>query len=93
LRIYVVVRHGRDEKLANYIVMEYWPLNLYEHIRSREYRSKNNRHKFKIALDIAKGLTFLHQNKIIHCDMHSGNVLHNPAGEKVSRFCLSVFTV
>ena len=28
-----------------------------------------------IALDIAQGLQFLHQHHIIHCDMHSGNVL------------------
>lgn len=65
--------------------MEFYPFNLREHILSREYKTKDNLHKLNIALDIAKGLEFLHDKQIIHCDVHSGNVLYNPERGKVRR--------
>lgn len=68
---------------SNFIVMELYPYSLYKYIRSKEYKSKGNLRKLNIALDVAKGLSFLHANQIIHCDVHSGNVLYDPDRGKV----------
>ena len=50
-------------------------LHKYIHTNKAYYLKISWTEKIKIALDIAQGLQFLHQNHIIHCDMHSGNVL------------------
>jgi len=65
--------------------MKFYPLSIHEyiHMRKDEYKKKSDVHKLKIALDIAKGLAFLHENKIVHRDLHSGNVLFVPKTEKV----------
>ena len=79
----------RDENFANYIIMEFHPFSLYEYLRSKEYAVMDYGRQLSIAIDIANGLTFLHQSKIIHCDMHSGNVLYNPkVGDHPSRSAL-----
>ncbi|RUS26076.1 kinase-like domain-containing protein, partial [Jimgerdemannia flammicorona] len=81
----------KDERFASYIIMKFYPFSLREHIRSREYKNKDNHHKLNIALDIAKGLTFLHDNGVIHCDVHSGNVLYDPDVGKDGTSCLTDF--
>lgn len=63
--------------------MKLYPYSLREHILNKEYKSKGNFHKLNIALDVAKGLNFLHVNEIIHCDIHSGNILYDPIRGKV----------
>lgn len=49
--------------------------SLHEYVRCSKYFSLPWTTKFNIALGIAEGLEFLHAQQIIHCDVHSGNVL------------------
>ena len=73
-----------DDKFSNYIIMWLYPQTLHEYIRSSRFSKRGFAHKIKVALDIAKALQFLHENEIIHCDVHSANVLVDPANGPVS---------
>ena len=63
--------------------MRFYPFSIHEYIRRKDYENQSDPHKLKIALDIAKGLAFLHEKQIIHRDLHSGNVLYDPTIGKV----------
>ena len=66
-----------------YLVFEYMETNLYEYY-------KNNNIPYKeviyIMYEIARGLEFIHKNKIIHCDLKPENImLHNNAPNPPSK--------
>ncbi|RUS17046.1 kinase-like domain-containing protein [Endogone sp. FLAS-F59071] len=70
-----IFKSGRDANYNNYIIMRLARTSLHDLIQSYEYLSKPWSAKAKIALDIAQGLQHLHEKQIVHCDIHSGNVL------------------
>ncbi len=55
------------------IVMEYLPTgSLFEYLKEHKLTAVQQK---KIALDIARGLQYLHRNQMIHRDLHSGSIL------------------
>ena len=58
------------------IIMKYYKLgSLKDYITKNFYSIKWNE-KLRILIGIAKGLNHLHNQKIIHKDFHSGNILY-----------------
>jgi serine/threonine protein kinase len=57
------------------LVMEYLENGSLEDLLKRNKRPLTIRDAVQIALDVAEGLHYLHQQKIIHRDLKSANVL------------------
>ncbi|KAF0388395.1 kinase-like protein [Gigaspora margarita] len=61
----------------------------------RQYLKNDNLQiikKLKIAKDITEGLKFLHDNNIIHCDMHTENILVHKGRMLLTDFDFSTFS-
>ncbi|WAR16562.1 SPK1-like protein [Mya arenaria] len=58
------------------LVMDCLDQSLYKFLKSRE-RSQNLKKEeiYKLALDVAKGMEYLEQKKILHCDLAARNIL------------------
>ncbi|RIB08341.1 kinase-like domain-containing protein [Gigaspora rosea] len=48
--------------------------------------------KLKIAKDVVEGLKFLHNNNIVHCDMHTANILVHEGRMMIADFDFSKFS-
>lgn len=57
----------------NTYLMEQGEVNLYAYLNNEKEISDDL--KLKILMDILKGMTFAHENSIIHRDLHLGNIL------------------
>ncbi|KAK9845241.1 hypothetical protein WJX81_000902 [Elliptochloris bilobata] len=74
---------GSDGTIS--LVMEYVPFgNLFRNIHHPSASEKDvlqwyNRGR-KVAIDVARGLVYLHGRKILHCDIKSGNILLGRGG-------------
>lgn len=59
--------------------------NLYEFSRSMHFKPLTNAQIKSIATDILTGLSFIHNNKVIHCDLKPENVLLCPGSTMKTR--------
>ncbi|RUS15991.1 kinase-like domain-containing protein, partial [Endogone sp. FLAS-F59071] len=66
-----------------YIIMELAPYSLHDHIRSPVYVNVLRLPRIDLCIGIAEGLAYLHKKQIIHCDLHSKNVLINNQGQPI----------
>ena len=66
------------------IVMEYMQMSLFDALHIKDDVEFSEKEKIKIIQHTALGLAYLHNEKIIYCDMKSQNVLlDNVAGKKL----------
>src|SRR5207244_7037345 len=90
---------SRDPVYKNYvIVMEYMPDgNLRQHLQNKAGKRNIIRDKpvlsLKIKLgklkEIAKGLSHIHKQNLVHRDFHSGNILNNKYSNYITDLGLS----
>ncbi|GBC08000.1 hypothetical protein RclHR1_07850002 [Rhizophagus clarus] len=71
------------------LVLEYadsGSLNTYldKHFNELDWNNKSH-----LALQLASAVEFLHDNDIIHCDLHGNNILIHQKSIKISEFCSS----
>src|SRR5436305_8046123 len=59
----LVMRYANDGSLTDYIT------NHFENLKWK--------HKIEILYSIISGLNIIHQEKLVHHDFHSGNILHS----------------
>ena len=89
VKVYGVTRHPLTKKYA--IVMRYYQKgNLQSNLVDIDNKSWNDR-SFCLS-QMAKGLARVHKEKVIHCDLHSGNVLIRSASI-IADFGLSISKV
>ena len=71
---YIVSFYGKTVSPdKTYIVMEYVPYGSLARLLAK--RRFSLRYKVRIALDVARGMNYLHKNRIIHRDLKPDNVL------------------
>ena len=71
---YIVTFYGKTVTPdKTYIVMEYMPYGSLAALMTK--RRLSLRYKTRMALDIARGMNYLHKNRIIHRDLKPDNVL------------------
>ena len=58
----LVMRYANDGSLTDYI--------------TKEFKYLKWKDKIEILYSIMAGLNIIHQEKLVHCDFHSGNILH-----------------
>src|SRR5207247_3920847 len=61
----LVMRYANDGSLTDYI--------------TKKFKNLEWRHKIEILYSIISGLNIIHQEKLVHRDLHSGNILHSVA--------------
>ncbi|KAG9300676.1 hypothetical protein G9A89_023474 [Geosiphon pyriformis] len=89
VRCFGITQH--PETMEYLIVMPFAQYgNLREYIRERGEKLTWEQ-KLEILRDIAEGLKDIHESNLIHCDLHSGNVLHfhNPEDLTKSKILIS----
>src|SRR5437016_732403 len=59
----LVMRYANDGSLTDYI--------------TKSFKNLKWKHKIEILYNIISGLNVIHQEKLVHCDFHSGNILHS----------------
>src|SRR5436309_3930622 len=59
----LVMRYANDGSLTDYI--------------TKEFKNLKWKHKIEILYNIISGLNIIHQEKLVHHDFHSGNILHS----------------
>src|SRR5437016_5913684 len=59
----LVMRYAEDGSLADYI--------------TKEFKNLKWNDKIRILFSIIAGLNIIHQEKLVHHDFHSGNILHS----------------
>jgi len=59
------------------IVFPRFEMNLYDVVYNKEYKNTNLDFRKHVALQIIQGVTFLHENQIIHRDIKLCNILFN----------------
>src|SRR2546430_12592958 len=59
----LVMRHANDGSLTDYI--------------TKEFKNLKWTNKIRILYSIISGLNIIHQEKLVHRDFHSGNILHS----------------
>src|SRR5947209_1619820 len=59
----LVMRYAEDGSLTDYI--------------TKEFKNLKWEHKIEILYSIISGLNIIHQEKLVHRDFHSGNILHS----------------
>jgi len=64
-----------------WILMEYCALGSLEHIMEVTGRTLSENQASYIIGSLAKGLAYLHENKVLHRDIKCANLLVNPLGE------------
>ena len=57
------MRYANDGSLTDYI--------------TKEFKKLKWKHKIRILYSIMAGLNIIHQEKLVHRDFHSGNILHS----------------
>ncbi|GBC38506.2 kinase-like domain-containing protein [Rhizophagus irregularis DAOM 181602=DAOM 197198] len=78
---YIVRFYGitQDPKTENYMmVLQYAERGSLRNYLDQNYSNLNWENMIQILLDIACGLDQIHQNELIHCDLHIGNILCFP---------------
>src|SRR5436309_12008306 len=59
----LVLRYANDGNLTDYI--------------TKKFKNLKWKDKIEILYSIISGLNIIHQEKLVHCDFHSGNILHS----------------
>ena len=75
VQVYGMWYDPHKDKAAPSIVMELCNESLYEFIRRSKGKVLSKDKKFTIMRDIARGMVYLHNQNIVHCDLRSSNVL------------------
>ncbi|RHZ58761.1 hypothetical protein Glove_368g22 [Diversispora epigaea] len=66
----------KDPKTKNYaFILDYAPSGDLNHFLHKNFKKVTWKKKIDLFRDIIIGIKLLHDNKIIHCDLHSGNIL------------------
>src|SRR2546426_8072044 len=58
----LVMRYAEDGSLKDYI--------------TKNFKNLKWKDKIQILYNIISGLNIIHQKQFVHCDLHSGNILH-----------------
>ncbi|RUS22834.1 kinase-like domain-containing protein [Endogone sp. FLAS-F59071] len=66
-----------------YIVLERAKCSLQECVHGMGFRNVTLSNRIRLCLGIAKGLNHMHQKQILHCALHSANVLINKHGQPI----------
>ncbi|KAF0395909.1 kinase-like protein [Gigaspora margarita] len=72
---FMVLEYANEGNLREYLIAKFTSLNWTD--------------KLRIAKEIIRGLLFLHENNIIHRDLHSKNILIHQGQPKITDFGLS----
>ncbi|RHZ58791.1 hypothetical protein Glove_368g42 [Diversispora epigaea] len=65
-----------DPKTKNYaFILDYAPNGDLHHFLCKNFKKVTWKKRIDLFRDIINGIKLLHDNKIIHCDLHSGNIL------------------
>src|SRR6266511_2422635 len=59
----LVMRYANDGSLTDFI--------------TKKFKNLKWKNKIEILYSIISGLNIIHQEKLVHCDFHSGNILHS----------------
>ncbi|RHZ58757.1 hypothetical protein Glove_368g28 [Diversispora epigaea] len=66
----------KDPKTKNYaFILDYAPSGDLNNFLHKNFKKVTWKKKIDLFRDIIIGIKLLHDNKIIHCDLHSGNIL------------------
>ncbi|RHZ58790.1 hypothetical protein Glove_368g34 [Diversispora epigaea] len=66
----------QDPKTKKYaFILDYAPSGDLHHFLRKNFKKVTWKKKIDLFRDIIIGIKLLHDNKIIHCDLHSGNIL------------------
>ncbi|CAG8837496.1 26088_t:CDS:2, partial [Gigaspora margarita] len=74
-KFFMVMQYANDGDLVNFLKTNFSKLEWSD--------------KFRIAFEIAEGLSFLHRENVVYRDLHSGNILIHEKHAKITDFGIS----
>ncbi|RIB20786.1 hypothetical protein C2G38_2140995 [Gigaspora rosea] len=89
IRVYGVTEDPSNKFYS--IVLTYcYNTNLREHLKKEETLRGGWEYKVKMAMDIAKGLKYIHTANIVHCDLNSNNIMNHDGKLMIIDFSSSI---